>query len=55
MFLPQPGIDDMEGLLAALESLLDERQQYPILLGRAVKEGAEVKLCTKHSYVAPKG
>ena len=43
MFLPQPGIDDMEGLLAALESLLDERQQYPILLGRAVKEGHQAQ------------
>jgi len=38
----------MEGLLAALESFLDERKQHPILLVRGVKEGADMTLCAKH-------
>jgi hypothetical protein len=38
----------MKGLLATLESLLDERKQHPILLVGAVKEGADMTLCAKH-------
>src|SRR4029434_8225263 len=37
--LSQLEIDDMNGLLPTLESLLDERKQHPILLVGAVKEG----------------
>src|SRR5206468_470877 len=42
--ITQPGIDDMEGLLAALESFFDERKQHPILLVRAMKERADMTL-----------
>jgi hypothetical protein len=48
VFLTQRGIDDMEGLLAARESFLDERQQHPILLVRTVKECADVTLRAEH-------
>src|SRR6476661_3087123 len=43
----------MESLLAALESLLDERKQHPIFLVRAMKEGADVTLCAKHRAGKP--
>ena len=48
VFLPQLRIDDMEGPIAALEPLLDERKQYPVLLVRVVKEGTDMALCAKH-------
>src|SRR6267378_7117568 len=43
----------MKGLLAALESLLNERKQHPIFLVRAMKEGADVTLCAKHRAGKP--
>src|SRR5882724_427583 len=48
VFLMQRGIDDMESLLAALESFPDEWRQHPILPVRAVKEGADVTVRAKH-------
>ena len=47
VFLPQLGIDDMEGPVAALEPLLDEWKQNPILFVRVVKEGTDMTLCAK--------
>src|SRR6266542_2426392 len=44
VFPSQLGIDDMEGLLAALEAFFDERKQHPILLVGAVKERADMTL-----------
>src|SRR5712691_6211950 len=43
----------MESLLAALESFFDEWQQHPILLVRAVKEGADMTLCAKQGAGEP--
>src|SRR5215813_4702791 len=43
----------MESLLAALESFFDEWLQYPILLVRAVEEGANMTLCAKHGAGEP--
>src|SRR5215831_12946786 len=43
----------MESLLAALESFFDEWLQHPILLVRAVEEGADMTLCTKHGAGEP--
>src|SRR5438132_1035414 len=53
MFFSPRGIDDMESLLAALKAFLDERQQHPILLVRAVKERADVTLRPKHCAGQP--
>lgn len=53
VFLPQLGIDDMEGPVAALESLLDEWKQYPVLLVRIVKEGTDMTWCAKHRAGEP--
>src|SRR5215831_10348591 len=43
----------MESLLAALESFFDEWLQHPILLVRAVEEGADMTLCAKHGAGEP--
>jgi hypothetical protein len=48
MFRAQRGIDDVEGLFATLESILDERKHHPILLVSAVEEGAHVTVCAQH-------
>jgi hypothetical protein len=47
VFLTQPGIDDMKGLVAALEPVFDEREYHPILLVGRVKESADMTLCAK--------
>ena len=36
------GIDDMEGLLAAREPLVDERQQHPVFFLMTVKERVDM-------------
>jgi hypothetical protein len=41
-------LDDVEGLVALLEAVLDERQQHAILLVLAVEEGANVTGATKN-------
>ena len=51
------GIDDVEGLLAALEALRNEGKQHAVLFLRGVKEGADVpvfaKTCTGDPYRLP--
>jgi hypothetical protein len=44
MFGAQGWIHDVERFFATLESLFDEREHHPILLIRAVEEGAHVAL-----------
>jgi hypothetical protein len=48
------GIDDVEGLLAALEALLNEGKQHAVLFLRGVKEGANMPVfaetCTGDPY-----
>src|SRR5712671_6572373 len=51
--LSQYGIDNMESLLAALKTFLDEWQQHLILFVRAVKEGADMTLRLKHCTGQP--
>src|SRR5260370_37886715 len=47
VLLTQLRIDDMEGLLTALEAFLDERQQHFILLFAVVEEGTDMTFCAK--------
>ncbi len=42
VLVPPSGIDYVKGPVTALESGLDEREQYLVLLVRAVEEGADV-------------
>src|SRR5713101_509326 len=53
VFLTQLRIDDMEGLLTALEAFLDKRQQHLILLVAVVEEGADMTFCAKHGSGEP--
>jgi hypothetical protein len=43
----QLGIDDMEGLVAALEPVFDERKHYPILLISRMEERTDMALGAK--------
>src|ERR1700733_6061232 len=42
MVFPQLGVHDVEGLIALLETLFDERAEYPVLLVEIVEESAYV-------------
>src|SRR5262249_42681554 len=42
------GIDDMKGLLAAREALVDERQQHPVFFLMTVKERTDMPCRTQH-------
>jgi hypothetical protein len=47
VFVPQLGIDDMKGLVAALEPVFDERNYDTVLLISRMKKGTDMALCTK--------
>src|SRR5882762_8891372 len=49
----QLGIDDVERLLAPLETLFDERKQHPVFFVGMMKEGADVSLRAKHRAPEP--
>src|SRR5713226_8517210 len=55
VFLTQLRIDDMEGLLTALEAFLDKRQQHLILLVAVVEKGTDMTFCAKHAAGEPDG
>jgi hypothetical protein len=47
VLVPAPGIDDLNGLLAAIEGVFDERQQYAVLVVVAGEERAGVAVDVK--------
>src|SRR5882762_9442224 len=49
----QLGIDDVERLLAPLETLFDERKQHPVFLVGAVEERADMTFRVKHRAREP--
>src|SRR5437879_1840784 len=51
VFLTQLRIDDVEGLLTALEAFLDKRQQHLILLVAVVEEGTDMTFCAKANRI----
>src|SRR5215831_8737263 len=51
--VPSGGIDDMEGLLAAREPLVDERLQHTIFFLMTVKERADMPWYSQHGAREP--
>jgi hypothetical protein len=47
VFVPQLRIDDVESPVAALETVLDERQQHPVFLVGVAKEGTDMTCCAE--------
>src|SRR5207249_1809172 len=52
-FRAQRRIDDMEGLLAALEAFFDEGQEHAILFSGIVEKRTDMTLCAKHRAGEP--
>src|SRR5438128_4413694 len=42
MFVPQPGVHDVESFLSPVKAFFDERAKHPVLLVDAVEERADV-------------
>src|SRR6266404_6930482 len=55
MLVSQLGIDDVERLLAPLETVFDEWKQHPVFFVGVMEKGTDVTLRVKHRACEPNG
>jgi hypothetical protein len=55
MVVPEAWVNDVEGLVAPLNSFLDKRQKYAVFLVRGIEERTDVPVGSKRSICKTNG